>query len=248
MGLRDEDGLDAVARPGFQPDGPVDPAGGESRTPIPAERALFLPQKGAAANGIVPFSEVRRLLVRADVFQRTGEGNFQRVFSRTYGLRDRETVAKKHVVRAGDGASIQRDGGEGVEAFGQEIEMFVAGGGGLEFAPIRPVAFLNPLKVFFVRPPEGIGNQFVPEEVGVDAAGNVRGQPEAGTRIEKSPVFGEWGDVFHFVSESYRAKAAMTALAGVRLFNARRRRDSSSNRQGEVAQKIHPVWNLTGLG
>ena len=81
----------------------------------------------------------------------------------------------EHVVRAGDPATVQCDGREGIESLGHEVEMFVVRFRDVKRAVISPVAFLNPLQIFFVRAPEGIGNQLMAKEVGVDAAGHLRG-------------------------------------------------------------------------
>ena len=202
MRLRDVDGLDAVGGPRFQPDGFVNPARGKAGTPIPAEGTLLFPQQGPAADRVVPLGEVRRFFVRPDVLHRTGEGNLQSVFPRPHGLRDIETVGEEHVVRAGDPMTVQRDGGEGVEAFGHEVEMFLVAGSEIEFAAVLPVAFLDPLQIFFVRAPKGVGDEFVAEQVGVDAAGNPGGEPAVGVVSVEGPAFVERGDCSHVVNHS----------------------------------------------
>ena len=64
------------------------------------------------------------------------------------------------------------------------------GGTGDELAAIGPVGFFDPLETAFVIAPEGIGDTFVAQEIGVDATRHAGGEPASvlGVRSAKFPA------------------------------------------------------------
>ncbi len=117
---------DAPSAPGFQADVAVDPARGEARPPIPAEGTLLLADVVAAADRVVRLADV------------VGPAAGVRCSPSGWRTRRRvrcgqpssmsftgEPVAGEHVLRARDFLAVERDGGEGVEAVGDEFDGFL---------------------------------------------------------------------------------------------------------------------------
>ncbi len=143
---------------------------------------------------------VVRLLAGLDVVGGVGEIDFENVVALDDRVLDRESVADEHVFRLGDDLAVEADGGEGIEAVSDEFQHIVSkllrreGKLGL----VAPVLVGDPLEVPLIGTPEGIGNQLVVEQIGMDAAGHAGFQIRFGFGFEKEPVGeGEFGEGLH---------------------------------------------------
>ncbi len=85
----------------------------------------------------------------------------------------------KHVVSGQDELVVEIDLGVGVEPFEDEVDVLLREQGrrGLNSGAVFPVGVLDPLQLGFVVAVEGVGNQFVAQQVEMDAAGNDGGVP-----------------------------------------------------------------------
>src|SRR5690606_6867294 len=91
-------------------------------------------------------------------------------------------VGDEHVVGRGDLFAVEKNGGDGVEAVGAELDAVLAeeGGGGGELGAVFPVALLDPLQVEFVDAVKRVGDFAGGEQVGVNAAGDGGGEQSGG--------------------------------------------------------------------
>src|SRR5271169_1932181 len=88
-------------------------------------------------------------------------------------------VPRKHVIGSSDETIVEPDLSHRVQTLCNKLDVFAVGNLLIEFDPIDPIFFFDPLKMPFVGTPEGIRYQTIPKQIHVNAAGHLGGIPEA---------------------------------------------------------------------
>src|SRR5690606_19736301 len=193
-----------VFRPCFESDVTPDTGRHEARTPVPAELALLLPDSRATSDGVVDLA--RRMLgaMRADVVHRATKADAQFVAAAAQERFHVPAVTDEHVVRARDFRVVEDNGGNRVQAVGDELDHLLGEQLRLdgEGRAVLPLALLDPLERLLVRAPERVRNEPVPAQVGVHATGHDGAAPRRTCgRVAELPDGGREGKVNHVVKE-----------------------------------------------
>lgn len=171
----------------FEADVFPDADGGKLRTPIPAPMAGGLAEVGAAGDGPAPADEGKLGLFVGDETDGGTEVEVENVPGRAEEVGHVPLPTAEHVVCVAEQFAVEGDIGEGVEAFADQEGFFFGECGGVEGGLVFPVGFGDPLHVFFVVGDERVGDFAEGEEVGVNAAGDGRGEPVRGGILAKLP-------------------------------------------------------------
>ena len=183
----------------FEPDVFPDANGGEVRAPVPAPMTGGFAEMRAARNGTALPDERELRLFAGDEADRRAEVEVQNIAGRFEQIFDFPFPPAEHVVRVAEQFAVEGDIGEGVEALTDE-EDFLFGEQsrvGIEGGLVFPIGFGDPLHGFFVVGDEGVGDFAEGEEVGVNAAGDGRGEPVGGGVLAEVPGGGGEGEVVH---------------------------------------------------
>jgi len=111
-------------------------------------------------------------------------------FSRAQERFDRPATAEKHIVRAGDLATVEPHGGNRIESFGHEFHDCF---GEQRFGAVNEVRYSQSrssihCQIGFVGAPERIRDQPMPKQIAVDASRNQGRAPRRTTRgVAKTP-------------------------------------------------------------
>src|SRR4051812_6280702 len=125
VGLRDVDAFEVVARPSFQTDIAPDAGSDQTRAPVPAELTLLLANRRRAPERIVDFAWIEIGAVGAEIAHRAVEADDEFVFPAAKQRFHGPTPRDEHVLRAGDFATVQRNGGDRIEAVRDEFDYFL---------------------------------------------------------------------------------------------------------------------------
>jgi hypothetical protein len=124
--LSDAYAFEPVVRPTFKAQIAPDARGHKPWTPVPAELALLFANHLGTTDGIVEFAHFVAGAFSADILHRAVEAHRQLVLAGTQQRLHRPAITDKHVFRATDLTAVQPDGRHGIEAVGDQIELFTA--------------------------------------------------------------------------------------------------------------------------
>lgn len=197
--LCDADVDESVVAPGFETDVAPDAGSDEARSPVPAKLALLFAQYGAAAYGIIAFGWTVFEADGTDGFECAGKDEAEFVGAGAEQGFYVEAVAGEHVVSDGHLAVVEVEGGKGVEAVGNELNVLFREERwrDVEASAVFPIAFLNPLQIEFVGAVEGIRYETRGAQIGVHATWHTSGKPRATRAFAKHPAEGGKSERVH---------------------------------------------------
>ena len=164
--------------PDLEPDRPPDAAGHETRPPVPAVLVGGFADIGFLGGVclVAPFIGGGNLGGRTDGGR---EHHAQRIRARFQIWLHVDAPLAEHVIGGEYPGTVQPDLGVCVETFEHELDVtvFEQHQWGRDSAAILPIGVLDPLLFGFVVAIEGVRDQLVPQQVGVDHAGHLRRMP-----------------------------------------------------------------------